>query len=102
MALTPVVLWTVWWSWLTFALTVGVAILFIALEIKGRRPRWVIARQRSRLRGQRVLARPYWYVRRRSRIESYEDLQIARAWDAPPAASQGLMPTLHKGKAQES
>lgn len=80
MALTPVVLWTVWWSWMTFALTLGVAILFIALEIKGRRPRWVIARQRSRLRGQKVLARPYWYARRRNRIESYEDLEIAAAW----------------------
>lgn len=81
MALTPLLLWTVWWSWMTFLLTVGVVVLFIVLEIKGRRPQWVIARQRSRLRGQRVQAQPYWYLRRRSRIESYADLRIEQAWE---------------------
>jgi hypothetical protein len=87
MALTPVILWTVWWSWFTFALTLAVAALFVVLEIKGRRPGWIIARQRSRLRGQKVLANPYWYLRRRSRIESYADLQISQAWGAPAAAA---------------
>ena len=97
MAMTPMVLWTVWWSWANFALLVLVVVLFAALEIKGRRPRWLIARQRSRLRGQRVQARPYWYRRRRSRIESYATLKPALAWDAgtgpKTAASAGRKAT---------
>jgi hypothetical protein len=102
MALTPLVLWTVWWSWWTFLLTLGVAVLFITLEVKGRRPQWVVARLRSKLRGQKVLARPYWYTRRRSRIESYADLRIAQAWDGPSMASPSLMPTQREGAAKES
>ncbi len=80
MALTPLVLWTVWWSWTTFLITIGVAVVFAALEVKGRKPAWIVARQKSRLRGQQVAARPYWYLRRRSRIETYADLDLSKAW----------------------
>ena len=85
MALTPIVLWTVWWSWLNFILLLVVVGLFVALEIKGRKPVWLVSRQRSRLRGHKVAARPYWYLRRRARIESYADLRPEMAWATEPA-----------------
>jgi hypothetical protein len=88
MALTPLILWTVWFSWLTFALTLAVAAMFFALEIKGRRPGWVTARQRSRLRSQKVAAMPYWYLRRRNRLQSYSDMDLKRAWDVEEATAQ--------------
>jgi hypothetical protein len=80
MALTPLVLWTVWWSWATFALTVAVVIVFTVLQVKGRTPSWILARQKSRMRGHRVAAMPYWYLRRRNRIESYATLDPKAAW----------------------
>lgn len=88
MALTPLVLWTVWWSWFTLAFTLAVVTLSAALEIKGRRPGWLIARQRSRLRGHWVVAAPYWYVRRRSRLQSYSDLTLKQAWDAEALSAE--------------
>jgi hypothetical protein len=82
-ALTPLVLWTVWWSWTTFAITLASTVAFVTLEIKGRRPVWLIARSKSLLRGQFVAARPVWYLRRRSRLHSYADINPARAWADP-------------------
>jgi len=90
MALTPIVLWTVWWSWLNFIMLLVVVGLFVALEIKGRKPVWLVSRQRSRLRGHKVAARPYWYLRRRARIESYADLRPELAWTAAQAERPGL------------
>lgn len=79
MALTPLVLWTVWWSWWTFVLTLLSTAAFVVLEIKGRRPGWIVARLRSRLRGQFVAARPSWYRRRRSRLLAYAAVTPSKA-----------------------
>lgn len=79
MALTPLVLWTVWWSWWAFVLTMLSTAAFVVLEIKGRRPGWIVARLRSRLRGQFVAARPSCYIRRRSRLNTYAAVTPSKA-----------------------
>lgn len=91
-ALTPLVLWTVWWSWTTFAITLASTLAFAALEIRGRRPIWLIARGKSLLRGQFVAARPVWYLRRRSRLQSYADITPAHAWADPVSIPPESLP----------
>lgn len=100
LALTPLVLWVLWWSWTTFYILVCTTVVFIVLEVKGRKPLWIIARQRSRLRRGHVKARPRWYLRRRNRIESYEDveqtsvLSMGAAVDVGPTDSRAPGKTL--------
>jgi hypothetical protein len=106
MALTPVVLWTVWWSWMTFAITVLVAVVFVVLQVKGRTPSWVVARQKSRLRGQQVAAQHLWYLRRRSRLHTYAQVDPASAWFERPTSSssgsQGAASANNKGKGKNT
>jgi hypothetical protein len=78
-ALTPVVLWVVWWSWTTLFAVVLVAAVMGYLQWKGRKPAWVLRKFKCRLRGASVAARPVWYRRRRNRIESYQTLDIGAA-----------------------
>ena len=79
-AATPLLLFVVWWSWITLWILLVVTGVMTWIEIKGRRPAWVLRRAKGRLRGNLVAARPSFYRRRRARIESYEHLPIAQAF----------------------
>ena len=62
------------------------------IELKGRRPAWVLRRGKGRLRGNLVAARPTFYRRRRARIESYEHLPIEQAFGLGGAAAAAPRP----------
>lgn len=92
MAATPLLLYGVWWSWTTFLLVLIVSLVMGYLQLKGRHPMWVVRRFRCRLRGGLVNARPLWYRRRRTRIETYEDLDVHQAYAISMAASASPKP----------
>lgn len=75
-ALTPMVLWMVWWSWTTFWIVLIVTIVAVYLQIKGRQLSWVLRRFKAKVRGEVLQARPVWYQRRRTRIESYDLIRL--------------------------
>lgn len=95
-AITPAVLWFLWWSWVMFYIVIFVTVGTITLQIKGRRFVWLLRRTKSRLRGGLVMARPNFYRRRRSRIESYEDLDIHAAYALVNAQPTGRSATAVK------
>lgn len=78
-AVTPAVLWFLRWSWAMFYVALFVMVATVALQVKGRKFVWMMRRTKARLRGGLVAARPNFYRRRRSRIESYETLDIRAA-----------------------
>lgn len=93
MAATPLMLWVVWWSWATFTILLVVCLGMAYLQAKGRHPAWVLRFAQSRLRDNFVQCRPVWYRRRRSRIESYQSLDVHQAYAvAGPSRPRGRPP----------
>ena len=91
-AATPLLLFVVWWSWITLWILLVVTGVMTWIELKGRRPAWVLRRAKGRLRGNLVAARPTFYRRRRSRIESYEHLPIEQAFSLAGAGAAAPRP----------
>lgn len=71
-SLTPLVFMLVYFSWLTFFLTLSVVTFMSVLSMKGRTLTWLLRKMRGRLRGFEVQARPFWYLRRFNRLESVD------------------------------
>lgn len=70
--LTPLAFMVVYFAWVTFIILLGAVSFMAVLSIKGRTLTWLLRRTKSRIRGGRVLARPVWFRRRFSRLESFD------------------------------
>lgn len=59
----------------TFLLAITTIVVLTIMRKKGRTATWMLRRFKCRLRGNRVMARPVFYVRRMSRIEGFDTLE---------------------------
>lgn len=78
-AASPLLLVIVWLSWTTVAILLCVSITMAVMQMKGREPIWVLRRLQVWMRSGRVQARPLWYRRRRTRMVSYDAVDMSQA-----------------------
>lgn len=80
-AITPLVLFLVHIAWWTLGVVMSVVITLAILNSRGITMSWLLRRQKSRLRGGRLSARPVFYRRRLLQSQSIAqmDVKVLRA-----------------------
>jgi hypothetical protein len=76
MALTPFVFLIFRFSMTWLLCCLAMVMVLGWMQFKGLQPAWIIRRAKCRLRGHWVSARSIWIVRRRSRIESFDGVDL--------------------------
>lgn len=76
-AMTPLLFLIVHFSLITLGILMAVVFSVAYLSIKGLSVLWLLRKGKSRLRGQRISARPLFYWRRAIRVRSHGDCDMS-------------------------